>query len=157
MSRPVRMGLLLGVLCLACSGPTGPDGGIDYARMDIHYTRTGGWSHTDRLDIVSTGRIHACRIAHASLDTSIRVSDQMTLSDRKRLAELFSGFDGYDREYGPDPWYTDGDRHTVVLVYGGKADTVAVYEPARARLPTRLGKILAEMESIWQRSVFPLD
>lgn len=139
-----------------CSGPT-RSGAPEFSAMEIHYTRAGGWTHTATLDIDGLGFARACRLEHASLDTSARVSTLLTPAEQDRLASLFVGFGAYGSYYEPDPWHTDGNHHTVRFVYEGVADTVRVYEPERADLPVRLRLLIGELESLWQLMIFPQD
>ena len=145
------------VLSIGCNSPTRPYPELEFSRMEIHYTKAGGWIHTLKLDIYGTGLIHAYQIAHASLDTLRNVSTFLSPEDRRRIAALFNDFPGYDSRYEPEPWYTDGNHHTIRFLYEGRADTVKVYEPEQAEIPGGLREILGEMESLWQLITFPLD
>ena len=158
MRRPVPVGILCVLLSSGCSGPTAPQARIEFSRMEVHYSREGGWTDAARLDLYGTaGRVRACRIAHASLDTLSSASDLLSSREWSEIAALFSGFSSLDSEYGPQPWYTDRDLYTVIFVYESRADTVMVHDPESARVPDRLRRILAAMESIWQRTVYPQD
>ena len=148
---------IFSLLFIRCSSPTQSHPPLELAKMEIHYSKTGGWTHTATLDIYSDGLVRAHRIGHASLDTLARVSTFLNLEDQRRIAALFTGFSSYDSLYEPDPWYTDGDYHNINFVYEGNADTVSVYEPEQVKIPGGLRKIIREMESLWQHLMFPLD
>lgn len=66
------------------------------------------------------------------------------------MAGLFVSFPSYDSHYQPEPWYTDGDHHTIHYAYRGEADSVTVYEPEQAAIPGGLRRLIREMESQWQ-------
>ena len=157
MTRCLLRISICAIVCAACSSPTGPYGDLEFSALEIQYTRAGGWIDTARLDIHGTGQVRASRIAHASSDTVSRVSDVLTPDERRKIAAIFGWLPTYDPVYEPNPWVTDGNYHILIMRYEGRTDTVRVYEPDRARIPGGLKRIIREMETLWQRLMFPAD
>ena len=155
--RLVFMSSIFLVLSIGCNSPTRPYSELEFSKVEVHYTKAGGWINTVKLDIYGTGLTHAYQISHASLDTLRNISTFLDLEDRRRIAALFADFSSYDSRYEPESWYTDGNHHTIGFLYEGKADTVKIYEPGQANIPRRLSDIIREMDSLWQRVTFPLD
>ena len=138
---------------LACSTSTGPDVALIFSEMEIHYTKSGGWINTSKLDIMSDGTVNAFEMAHASGETINTSSKFLKDSKKEKLSILFSSFSEYESHYAPEPLHTDGNHHNIILLYEGKADTVTVYEPQNAIMPDRLYKIIQELENIWMNTL----
>ncbi len=138
-------------LCIHCEKSTEPTlSPLDFSQMKISYSRTGGWTNTSILLIDSTGSFEALHIGHAS--DSVLNSASGTLSeDQKREFEmLFSRFSQFDSYYEPSPWYTDGNIHRIILRYEAKNDTVAVYEPENAVIPSDLNELINKLYNLWK-------
>lgn len=148
--------VLLLAIAAGCDSPTGSGSGLDFEKMEVHYTRAGGWTaEVVQLDIYGTGQVDAFRISHSSADTIGSSSATLSPSERESVASMFTGFGRYAATYEPDPWTTDGDTYTIRFLYEGVADTVVVYEPEQTALPPDLDRLLAEMDAIWERTVVP--
>jgi hypothetical protein len=140
---------LFSLLLFACDSSTGPPLNPELAKMEIHYSKGGGWIDTSELHIRDR-LVEAHHIRHASSDTIASNSMVLDRSDQRKIATLFLSFSDYESDYEPEPWYIDGNWYTIILVYEGVADTVSVYGPEDANIPKGLNSIIQEMESLWQ-------
>lgn len=134
-----------------CNSPTSPD--LEFSKMEIHYTKIGGWINTSKLDIYGSGLVEAYHIGHASTEVLDSASTFLSQEAQRKIASLFESFSSYDSYYEPVDYGTDQNLHTTVFIYDREPDTVAVYQPERANIPSGLGKMIEEMESMWE-SIF---
>ena len=155
MRKRILVSLVIGFvvfLNIGCEdSPTGAEheSDLEFSKMEIHYTRYGGWINTSILDINGDSRINACEIAHASYDTLNSSYIFIDEEEQNKLENLFESFSAYDSYYAPEEFLTDQDFHTIVLIYEDKVDTVTVYMPEESDMPDGLEEIIHEMKTLW--------
>lgn len=142
-------GLLTIFLSVGCQHSTESMGDLDFQKMEVHYSKVGGWIHPTKLDIYGNGLVRAFLYDHSSLTLSDSASTVLTKKEQNEIAELFGRFSIYDRHYEPDDWVTDQNTHIIVLIYDSIPDTVSVYMPDKADIPLSLTRVILEMESLW--------
>ncbi len=141
---------LLSLFFIDCSNSTGPNSDLEFSKMEIHYTKVGGWINTSKLDVYGNSLVSAYLISQAALDIMDSSSTLLNEEEQNKMANLFMSFYTYDSKYEPKQWYTDGNLHIIIFVYEEKADTVTVYEPHNSNIPNGLNEIIQEMESLWK-------
>ncbi len=146
----IRIPALIAALLVpvACNDGNGPEPGLQFSRMQIQYTKTGGFINTSRLFIYPNGRLDAHVISQSKADTLEQGSLVLSDEDRNDLARLFEPFSSFDPYYEPENPVTDQNYHTTILIYEGVPDTVTVYMPDEADIPQGLRNIIDEMESL---------
>lgn len=149
MKRFVNLSLIIGIfsllLSISCQHSTEPKWNLDFQKMEIHYSKVGGWIQPTKLDIYGNG----IAIAYSFNQNADSVITSLNKEEQNELADLFKSFFSYKRHYEPKDWVTDQDTHTIILFYEGIPDTVSVYMPDKADIPLSLTKILLEMEALW--------
>lgn len=138
------------ILFISCSSPTKEEPDSEFAKMEIHYTKLGGWINTSKLDIYGSGLVNAYHIRHAGTEVLDNAKTFLSNEDQKRISFLFRSFSSYDRHYEPDQYVTDQNYHITILDYEGVSDTVSVYMPQEANIPEGLGQIIEEMGFLWE-------
>jgi len=140
-------GIFSFLLSFSCEHSTEPTWKLDFQKMEIHYTKAGGWINPTKLDIYGNGLAIAYSF-NQNADSAIAVLDQ---KEQDEIADLFRAFFSYNHYYEPKPedWVTDQNSHMIILIYEGVPDTVSVYMPGKANIPLSLTKIILEMESLW--------
>lgn len=138
------------ILFISCISPIKEEPDLEFAKMEIHYTKLGGWINTSKLDIYGSGLVNAYHISHASTEVLDSAKTFLSDEDQKRISSLFRSFSSYDRHYEPDQYVTDQNYHTTILDYEGVSDTVSVYMPHKANIPEGLKQIIEEMDSLWE-------
>ncbi len=138
------------LLWIGCEHSTEPKWTLNFQKMEIHYTKVGGWIHPTKLDIHSDGLVMAYLYDHRSYTMTDSASTILNRKEQSKIADLFRSFSSYDRHHEPEDWITDQNTHIIILIYDGVPDTVSVYMPAKADIPLSLTKIILEMESLWQ-------
>jgi len=126
---------------------------IEFAKAEIHYTKSGGWIGTSRLNIYGNGIASAFVFSGAISDQVDSSAVMLEESEQDHIAKLFAAFSLYERHYAPSKIWTDQDYYTVVFIYENKPDTVGVYDLHRANLPGSLRKIFGELESLHERII----
>ena len=145
--------LLVFVVLFSINCKDNPSGTDISPDMEIHYTKTGGWINTSRLDIYGNGLVNAYQVKHASSDTLDSASTILSEEEQNRVVSLFGSFSTYDSHYEPDVFFTDQNYYTIVFIYEGEIDTVSVYMPGESNIPSGLEEIIDEME-IFCNSMF---
>ena len=123
---------------------------LDFSKINISYSRAGGWTNTSILLIDSTGFIEALHIGHASDSLLSRNSSTISEDQKREFEILFSSFFQFDSYYEPSPWYTDGEIHRIIFCYEAQNDTVDVYEPENAKIPGDLNEIINKLYRHWK-------
>ena len=147
---------LCALLFSACEGSLlsiFPSTNIEFAKAEIHYTKSGGWIRTSKLDIYGNGLACASLIPGSNsnpLDSALPTLDE---KERDRIAQLFAEFSLYRPHYTPVKFWTDQDYHTIVFIYENIPDTVSVYDPRRANLPRSLRKLIGGLEGLHERII----
>ena len=118
-----------------------------FSKMEIHYSKSGGWIYTSLLDINGNGLAIAQK--GSSPDFSDSASTNLSGGEKDKIARLFESFSNYDSYYEPKEHRTDQNYHTIIMIYENVSDTVAVYDPDKANIPKGLSNIIKEMDSIW--------
>ena len=139
------------LLSLGCEHSTEPKWNLDFQKMEIHYSKVGGWIHPTKLDIYSNGLVNAYLFNQSSLTTTDSASTFLNRKEQEEIVGLFKSFWSYNHYYEPKPedWATDQNSHTIILIYQEIPDTVSVYMPDKADIPSSLTKIILEMEALW--------
>jgi len=127
---------------------------LDFSKLKISYSRTGGWINTSTLVIDSTGFIAALHIGHASDSVLNSTTGTLSENQKREFEMLFSRFSEFDSYYEPSPWYTDGNLHRIVLHYEATYDTVTVYEPENAEIPSDLNSLINKLYSLWESLIY---
>lgn len=138
------------ILVISCSSPLKEEPYLEFAKMEIHYTKLGGWINTFKLDIYGSGLANAYQIKHANTEVLDSAKVFLSDEDQKRMSFLFRSFSRYDRHYRPNQHVTDQNYHITILDYEGISDTVSVYIPHKANIPVGLKQIIEEMDSLWE-------
>lgn len=135
------------LISVSCEHSTEPKWNLDFKKMEIHYSKVGGWIQPTKLDIYGNGLAIAYSFTQ-SIDSAITILDK---KKQNEIADLFKSFFSYNHYYEPKPedWVTDQNTHTIILIYDGIPDTVSVYMPDKANIPLSLTKIIFEMELLW--------
>ncbi len=143
------LGLLIGLVFPSCDGPNQPSL-LRPSGLEIHYTRSGGWIDTSQLDVFPDGLVKACEFQHAT--RSVMRGDSAYISSRQmdHMSKLFDSFPQYDRRYEPPAIVMDQDRHRIICMRQGLADTVDIYMPSEARCPANLMAILCDLQTVWE-------
>ena len=139
---------IFSVLC-SCQNSSEPKWDLKFQKMEIHYSKVGGWIPPTKLDIYGTGHATAYLFKHSTYTTTDSALKILSRKEQFEIADLFQSFYSYNRHYEPEYWVTDQNTHTVVLIYDGIPDTVSVYMPDKASIPPSLTKIILEMEALW--------
>lgn len=132
-------------LIFNCEHSNWPKWDPDFHKMEIHYSKVGGWIVPTKLDIYGNGTV----IAYSFNQNADSVVAVLSKKEQDQIAGLFKSFPGYSRHYEPKDWVTDQNTHTIVWIYNGVPDTVSVYMPEKADIPLSLNKIIVEMEALW--------
>ena len=151
MNKLIPIIFSISILLSSCKNSTDSNSPLVFSKMEIHYTKMGGWIHTSILDIYGSGLVNGYILKHASCDTLDCAADTLSQNEMNNLGNLFGSFSNYDSYYEPEQFRTDQNIHTVILIYNNKRDTVSVYEPGRANIPNGLYNIIHEMEQLLER------
>ncbi|MFQ6104906.1 MAG: hypothetical protein ACE5OP_11555 [Candidatus Glassbacteria bacterium] len=143
-----RLLLLSGIFVISCGGSNEPEAKLQFSRMEIHYTKSGGWINTSRLFIYSDGSVTAFTLSQTKGDTLKSGTLVLSEEDRVNLAYLFEPFSTFEPYYEPENPSSDQDLHTTIFIYEDVPDTVMVYMPEEADIPEGLWRIIEEMESL---------
>jgi hypothetical protein len=149
ISLVIAFVILFNIGCKDNSTGTEYESDLEFSKMEIHYTHSGGWINTSKLYIYGDGRVNAYQIKHASHDTLNSSYVFIDEEEQNKLEDLFESFSAYDYYYGPEIFVTDQDYYTTVLIYEDKVDTVDVYMPEQANIPDELEEIIHEMKTLW--------
>jgi hypothetical protein len=153
MKKYTKFIRLIGIfsLILSCQNSSEPKWDLNFQKMEIHYTKVGGWIHPTKLDIYGNGLVNTYLFNHSSYTATDSASTSLNRKQQKELAILFQSFASYDKYYEPKPgdWVTDQNTHTIILIYDSVPDTVSVYMPDKSDIPLSLIKIIMEMELLW--------
>ena len=148
---PVLGVVLSLVLLSACDGSlvsASPPTNVQFAKAEIHYTKSGGWISTSKLDIYGNGLAWASVIPQWTLTPHDSAAVTLDRKEQNLLADLCGGFSSYNNHYEPKELISDMDFHVIVFIYGGVPDTVSIYDPHRTILPLRLRTLLAALEDL---------
>jgi hypothetical protein len=126
---------------------------IEFAKLKVHYTKSGGWIATTQLNIYGNGVASAFVFSGAISDQVDSSAVMLDRNEQDHIARLFAAFSLYERHYAPSKIWMDADYYTVVFIYENKPDTVSVYDLHRANLPERLRKLFGELESLLERII----
>ncbi|MDG5768296.1 hypothetical protein QA596_12600 [Balneolales bacterium ANBcel1] len=132
---------------LDSSQPSEP---LAFEKMEVQYTRFGGWIHKSELFVHSSGIASAKVTGHASGEVIRDTSITLTEDQQKMLSNSFAFFSRYERHYQPDKFMTDGDFHQIILTYDGVADTVLTYMPYESKLPKNLLRLIEDLDQLHQ-------
>jgi hypothetical protein len=149
--KKIAFFVVLIFLCIHCEKNIEPTvSPLDFSKMEISYSRIGGWINTSLLLIDSTGFMEAFHIGHASDSLLNSISGSLSEDQKKELERLFSRFSQFNSYYEPSPWYTDGEIHKIILTYNAINDTVTVYEPENADIPKELNELINKLFNLWE-------
>jgi len=126
---------------------------IEFAKAEIHYTKSGGWIATSHLNIYGNGIASAFVFFGAIADQVDSTTIMLDQDEQDRLAQLFAWFSSYKPHYAPGKFWTDQDYHTIVFIYENIPDTVSVYDLPRANLPGSLRELIGELENLHERII----
>ncbi len=126
---------------------------IEFGKLEIHYTKSGGWIGTSQLNIYGNGIASAFVFSGAISDQTDSSTVMLDKNEQDRLAKVFAEFSLYKSYYTPDKFWTDQDYHTIVFVYQNMPDTVNVYDLRRANVPGSLRKLIDELENLHERII----
>jgi len=121
---------------------------LNFQAMQVEYSVYGTWLNPSTLQIDSSGQAVFYQRYQAGADRVDSLAATLTAGERRRLAELFSGFNQLKSRYAPAHPIMDGIYQKIVLMYYNTSDTVTVYDAAHASLPSTLKDILRELEKI---------
>lgn len=126
---------------------------IEFAKLEIHYTKSGGWIDTSQLNIYGNG-LTSAHVSSARSSVPVESAAVMlTKKEQDHIARLFAWFSLYKPHYEPVRFWTDQDYHTIVFIYENMPDTVSVYDLNRAAVPGSLKKLIAELENLHDRII----
>ena len=137
--------LLLFMICISCERQPNSPVELQFEKMEIHYTKSGGWIQTVYLDILGNGIGYIHYPPQSSLADS---TFWLTNGEKERLATLFSSFSDYNSHYEPDEFFTDQNYHSIIFIYNQKPDTVSVYDLGHAQLPLSLQLLINNLENL---------
>jgi hypothetical protein len=143
----IASGIFFLLFASGCDHSNDPKWNPDFQKMEIHYSKAGGWIVPTKLDIYGNGTVIAYSF-NQNADSVLAVLDE---KEQDQIEWLFKSFSSYDRYYEPKPedWVTDQNTYMIIFLYDGIPDTVSVYMPEKADIPLSLTKIIVEMEALW--------
>jgi hypothetical protein len=153
MKRTINLSIISAIvyifLSIGCDHSAEPKWDLDFNKMEIHYSKVGGWIQPTKSDIYNSGLARAFLFNHSTYTATDSASTVLSRKEQNEIVDLFQSFLSYERYYEPKDWITDQNTHTLVLIYDGIPDTVSVYMPDKADIPPSLTKIILEMEFLW--------
>ena len=153
MKEFIKIVLILAIvsllLSISCEQSTEPGEDLNFQKLEIHYSKMGGWIQPTKLDIYGNGLVKANLLNHSNHAATDSASKILTKKEQDEIVNLFRSFSEYKRHYEPENWVTDQNTHSIVFINDGIPDTVSVYMPEKADIPLNLMKTILGMESLW--------